>query len=183
MENLYNSNDINVLNIQHTFYVDKNIIVKMFFENNFILKNTYNYKQDSDFYYFIRNNNKLNSKLLTNNIQIKNNLDLKLFYNNLQNKIKKINISSPFFICPSGVYGKMVYYYLNENTKNNVIGFLDSDARKINKRLSGTKCFIYDKKYIQLIENVVILIISERYKIEIINELEIYNKNIDFIIL
>jgi 2-polyprenyl-3-methyl-5-hydroxy-6-metoxy-1,4-benzoquinol methylase len=184
MESLYKSNDINVLNIQHTFYIDTNFIVKMFSDCNFIIKNIYNYKKDSNFYHFIKDNNTINTKIkLFNDNSFKNKLNLEDFYNNLKNKIKTIDINKPFFICPSGVYGKMVYYYLNENTQKNIIGFLDSDSRKINKRLSGTNCKIFNKTHIKSFEQVTILIISERYKVEIICELKNYNDNIEYIFL
>jgi FlaA1/EpsC-like NDP-sugar epimerase len=158
----------------------------MFSEHNFTIKHFYNYKNDSNFYHFIKNddaNNSTESVQLFDTQLLRNELNLASFYSQLKNKIKSINIQTPFFICPSGVYGKMVYYYLNEDTKKNIIGFLDSDARKINKRLTGTNCTILEKTHIKSLEEVSILIISERYKMEIVDELNKYNDKIQFIFM
>jgi hypothetical protein len=105
-------------------------------------------------------------------------IDQKLFYESIIEKIKNINITEPFFICPSGFYGQFVYFYLNNETKKNIIGFLDGDKFKINKRLSGTKSYIFEKKEIEKYEKITVLVASSKHNTEIIDELLIYNKNI-----
>ena len=59
-----------------------------------------------------------------------------------------------------------------------MIGFLDSDKHKINKRLSGTPYQIYDKAHIKNKENIKVLIIAEKYKEEIKMDLLKYNKDV-----
>ena len=72
---------------------------------------------------------------------------------------------------------------MEKSVKEQIIGFLDSDKHKINKRLSATKCPIYEKEYIKNFENVNVLIIAEKYKNEIVQELLSYNDSINFIFL
>jgi len=179
MENLTKNGDINNLHIQHTFYIDTNFITWLFGEFNFELKNIYNYDNNSVFYHFIRNNNLKNKPI----DDIKNILlieDLKNFYSDVKEKIRQFNLKKPFFVCPSGFYGKIIYHYLSSDIKNNIIGFLDSDCFKINKRLSGTKIFIFDKEYVKNYKHVNVLIIAEKYNKEIKEELLKYNNFINF---
>ena len=184
MENLTKNGDINNLHIQHTFYIDTNFIIRLFKEYNYILKNIFNFEKNSVFYQFVKNNNVDNVIKNIDNYENKNLLEvISRFYLNIKEKIKNININKPFFICPSGFYGKIIYYYLEDNIKENLIGFLDSDQNKINKRLSGTKCLIFSKEYIKNIDNITILVIAEKYKNEIVSELLSYNNNIEFIFL
>lgn len=177
MESLTKLGDINNLNIFHTFYIDTNFITYLFKEYNYELKNVYKYENNSIFYYFMKNENIIVNNLV-NNISLIDNQAI--FYSELKNKINNIIIASPFFICPSGLYGRFVYYYLNENTRKNVLGFLDSDTMKINKRLCGTKCLTYKKEEIVNYERPIILIVSKKHNDELTNELLLYNSNAIF---
>jgi ubiquinone/menaquinone biosynthesis C-methylase UbiE len=183
MEKLIKNNDYNCLNIQHTYYVDTNYMIYLFKQCNFKLNNSYNFENNSVFYHFVKEENVIDDKSIEQFKNISLVLFLKNFYYNLQNKIQNIIINKPFFICPSGFYGQIVYHYLNENTKNNIIGFLDSDKHKINMRLSGTNCIIYNKNYIENMENVEILIIADKYKDEITSELNMFNNKINMHLL
>jgi len=183
MDNLTKDKDINNLNIQHTFYINTPFLKYLFNEFNYNLKNIYNYNNNSIFYHFVKNDNILNNEILKDFRNTDLLYTLNIFYKELKNKIKDININNNFYICPSGFYGKIIYYYLNNETKKNVLGFLDSDNFKINKRLSGTKCFIFKKEIIKDYDNITVLIIAEKYKNEIKEELLSYNNKISFIYL
>lgn len=174
MESLTKLKDINNLNIFHTFYVDTNFITYLFREYKYELKKIDNYINNSIFYYFVKNENIIHNKLISNIDLIDNQTK---FYYELKYKINNITIELPFFICPSGLYGRFVYYYLNENIKKNVLGFLDGDIMKINKRLCGTKCITYKKEEINNYETPIILIVSNKHKDELTNELLSYNND------
>ena len=211
MDGLMQIGDINNINILHTFYINTKFIVYLFQLYGFILKDKYDYTNNSIFYYFVKSSQKLELEYtpLKNSIRTRIDSSTKLpvtdlnkaplwgadsnlhqykqisllkeiptFYETVITKIKSINILNPFYICPSGFYGQFIYFYLNENSKKNVKGFLDGDPFKINKRLSGTPIHIYEKKYISSFENMTILITSAKHHTEIKNELLQYNSNI-----
>jgi hypothetical protein len=178
MDNLTKIGDINNLNIYHTYYINTDIISYLFQLYKFELKDIYYYDNNSIFYYFVKKEKYLIDNLKINNTQIM--MNLKNFYDTLKQKVLSISINSKFFICPSGLYGRFVYFYLNENTQKNVIGFLDSDNMKIGKRLKGTTCNTYNKQYIENAENPIVLIVSKKHQNELIDELTKYNKKIMF---
>lgn len=174
MDSLTKIGDINNLNVYHTFYINTDIITYLFKLYNFVLKEKFYYENNSIFYYFVKEENNL-----IDNLELKNNSDImlhqKIFYDMLKQNIQSINIDSEFFICPSGLYGRFIYFYLNENTRKNVIGFLDSDNMKIGKRLNGTPYYTYNKHHITNINKPIILIASKKHQIELIDELNKYN--------
>ena len=180
MDGLTKNKDVNNLNILHTFYLNSKFLIYIFNEYGYELKDIYNYENNSIFYYFIKTQNTIKN-IEYINIELLE--TIKDFYEDMQKLISNININTKFFICPSGFYGKFIYYYLVSNTKNNVIGFLDSDPKKIGKRLKGTKCKIYEKSIIKNYENITILIVSEKHKNELKKELLTYNNNINFVTL
>lgn len=178
MENLMKNGDINNLNILHTFYIDTRFIVYLFNLYGYKLKTSYNYDNNSEFYYFTNTEHKTIDNCEYKNVKLLTILDE--FYKKSMKNIENITINEKFYICPSGFYGRYIYYYLNSETKNNVIGFLDGDKFKINKRLYGTPVNIFEKQHIKHRDDVSILICSKKHENELKSELEIYNKNIKF---
>lgn len=176
MDNLSKNGDTNNLNILHTFYINTQYIVYLFNEYGFNIKKITNYDNNSNFYYFKRES----CNTITNYKNLELPMQQKIFYENAIENIKNININVPFYICPSGFYGQFIYFNLNDETKNNLIGFLDGDIFKINKRLCGTPVNIFEKKEITKYNNITILIASSKHTNEIQDELLLYNKNIIF---
>lgn len=173
MDGLMTIGDLNNLNILHTFYVNSKYIIYLFYLYGFILKDTYSYTNNSIFYFFVK------SSIIKQHIEYKQPellVSIPDFYINKIHKIQQINIDNPFYICPSGFYGQFVYMYLNENTKKNVLGFLDGHPFKINKRLSGTPLIIYDKT--QIINSKYVLICSSKHFIELTNEFLKINRDV-----
>ena len=181
MNNLYKCKDLNTLFIQHTFYIDTNYLIYLFNKINFVLKKTFNFRKCAIFYHFCREDT------LLSDINIKSNLNLipylREFYTSEQEKINNLVFKHPFYICPSGYYGQIVYNWLNETSKTMALGFLDSDINKINKRLSGTPLTIFEKKYVKDKHNIKVLIIADKYKVEIENELKLLNNDIEIYII
>lgn len=179
MDNLMMNGDLNNLNILHTFYINTQYIVYLFNQNGFNLEKLENYNSNSNFYYFKK-------EVVINAVSYKN-LELptqqRIFYEKSVETIKKITINKPFYICPSGFYGQFIYFHLNNATKQHLLGFLDGDNFKINKRLSGTDLHIFEKGAIAEKPEVVVLISSSKHTTEIRDELLSYNKNITFITL
>jgi len=195
MDDLLKNGDINNLNILHTFYINTQYIVYLFNEYGFSIENMYNYKCNSNFYFFKKNIQRSSVVLLDEEgsnellsreriIQYKNKellLQHKVVYDKFKSDINNIHIDKPFFICPSGFYGQFVYFNLNKETVKNVIGFLDGDIFKIDKRLCGTPLKIFKKSQVDKYDRIIVLISSCKHNNEIQDELLLYNKNIQFV--
>ena len=143
MDNLTINGDINNLNILHTFYLNTQYIANLFSMYGYNIKKIENYDSHSNFYHFKKEN--AISAFSYKNLELP--IKQKLFYEKNIETINSINIDRPFYICPSGFYGQFIYFHLNDETRKNLIGFLDGDKFKIGKRLSGTRLPIFDQEH------------------------------------
>ena len=82
------------------------------------------------------------------------------------------------FICPAGLYGQSIYLYINN--KKNILGFIDNNPNRHNKKLYGTDKLVYSPSSINY-DNSTIIICDCPYKDEIINNLYNISSSIKFI--
>jgi glycosyltransferase involved in cell wall biosynthesis len=97
--------------------------------------------------------------------------DAKYGFENKSSIIEKFKLLVDYVNC----------YFLNDNVKKKIEGFIDGDKFKIGKRVYGTKYYTFEKCEISKYENVNIIICSERYRNEMIDEIKILNKNANVI--
>ena len=95
-------------------------------------------------------------------------------------RFKNIIIKPESFIVPAGLYGQFMSY---SSSPKSIIGFLDNDISKHNKRVYGTLYYVYPFDEILKYDNFTIYIIGGLYNNEIIKQLSSYNKNIEIIIV
>ena len=151
MKKCVENNSICHVSSGHTFYYEEDNIIKLFNEFSYKLKDTYIFDDHSIFFYFslcLEDKFNINNMIIPDKnsiINIKNNLI------NLAKTISSLNFNkdNDIFILPAGGYGSKIYYYLNDNNKNKVIGFLDNDTTKHGKYLYGTSKIIYSLDYIK----------------------------------
>jgi len=178
---LLKRNDSSFLNFEHTFFCPTVYLDYIMNENRYYRNDILNHEGWAIFYSYIKcdkitdsNENKLNLK---NNIHYID--ELKNYLVERENKYKNLEIDNEnkTFIFPAGHYGQLAYYFLNDNIKKNIEGFIDGDKFKIGKRVYGTKYYTFEKCEISKYENVNIIICSERYRNEMIDEIKLLNKN------
>ena len=58
-------------------------------------------------------------------------------------------------ICPSGIYGQYLYYFIKD--KDNILGFIDNNTQRHNKKLYGTGKTIFPTKLIDFTSTHVLL--------------------------
>jgi hypothetical protein len=88
----------------------------------------------------------------------------KIYVDKIQ-QIQQFQVPLNCYIAPSGVYGQFFYYFLNK--KENVVGFLDNNTQRHNKKLYGTDKLVYSPHNIDY-RNVTVIICECPYKDEII---------------
>ena len=178
---LLERNDNSFINFEHTYYCNTSQLDHLMKQCGYYRQNILNFEKWAIFYNYIKDDNVLVDDEVTKNVYL---LDtLKEYFICRENKIKNIKIDNDnkTFICTAGHYGQLVYTFLDENVKNNIIGFLDSDSFKIGKRVYGTKHFTYDKSKLCDYENINVILCAERYRDEIINEILSHNQNTNII--
>lgn len=137
----YINNDIlHLLNIEHTYYVDNNFLVKLFSLYGFSLIEELNHKNHSVLFYFKR------TKIVENfnNIKItfKNkNYDIDLFFTKIFNKIDRFNkiiednVDKDIYIWPSSIH--TIYLCIFGLKYEKIKSFLDNSPNKIGKKVYG----------------------------------------------
>jgi len=182
MEKSLEINDLSFINIGHTFYCKESSVINMFKSYGYICDAKEYFQDHSIFFKFIKTN-------LTSPIVLFNDTDnsinkLKNYFITRENRFKNIEISDnyKYFIAPSSHFGQLIYHYLSRN-KEAIIGFLDSDITKINRRVYGTPLYTFPKNKIVEYknENVAVIISAGIFTNEIKNELQLYHDNILFI--
>jgi FlaA1/EpsC-like NDP-sugar epimerase len=150
-------------------------------ENGYYRNNILNHEEWAIFYSYIRRDNI--KELHNNELNLQNNIhylyEVKNYLVEREKKYKNVKIDNEnkTFIFPAGHYGQLAYYFLNDDIKKKIEGFIDGDKFKIGKRVYGTKYYTFEKYEISKYENVNIIICSERYRNEMIDEIKILNKN------
>jgi hypothetical protein len=136
LEYYKDNKNYHVLNTEHTFYVDNNFIITLLNNYSFKLIEKINYENHSVIFYFNRNENLKNNKLI--NI----NHDITSYYNNLFQYKEKIEmfiktnkkLNKKICIWPCSVHTQFLLIFL----KNLDIDYvLDNSTNKINKYLYG----------------------------------------------
>jgi hypothetical protein len=72
----------------------------------------------------------------------KRNREIIEFLSQFEERIQKIRLDKPTFICPAGHYGQKIYYYL-QGFYPYIKGFIDNDPLKQGLRVYGTPCTVY----------------------------------------
>lgn len=169
---LKNKSSLVFINNQHTFYYDQDSITTLFGSYGFIQKKVFNFKEHSLFFYFEKSNLIIQKSIKPITVE----KELFDHFNLRPLKIKQFNLNKKFYIMPSTTYGQVIYYFLNN--KENVIGFIDNDPDKLNKRTYGTPLLTYLPSILSSNECNDILIIKTLYFNEMYDQIKNINKNI-----
>jgi hypothetical protein len=163
MEYLLESKSYSFLHFEHTYYICK--------ENFNILANNSGWKVGdySDF-----QNHSLFIKLYRDVPSYKNDCivdynKLYDYFSELENKLKNIKISVPSYFFPGGHFGQLLMYYLDSESKKNIINFVDNDITKQGKRIYGTNKTMI--AFNSISQSNTFAILNTPYSEEIINQI------------
>jgi hypothetical protein len=180
MSSLIKNRTIPIVQQEHTFYCDYNDIIYLFSKEKYSCKTSFNFKNHSLFFHFVRNEN----TNLVENFDIKRINENYSVYEYNKNKIKNIrDFDTPFYIVPAGLYGQIIYYFLSDKLKSQTLGFLDNDPSKIGRRLYGTPFSIFKMDKVKEYDSITVLIFNGVYTNEIREQLNSYNKSIKYVYL
>lgn len=122
--------------------------------------------------------------IITKNSNLERIDTIKKMYDNKSKIINNIKLEEKYYIIPASFSGQLIYYNLCDKYKRNILGFLDNDKGKKDKRFYGTNSYIYSmEKVKEYNDNLTILIHNGAYINEIIEQLSMYKSNINFIVI
>lgn len=165
---------------EHTFFCDYDTIVYLFAQGGYFCKSHYYYLEQSIFFHFTIDSHVIPNSSFFDKSRIKLLCDV---YEKNKSSISSISVDNKehIFICPGGIYGQLLYYYLNSDLKRNVIGFLENDPSKIGKRLYGTPFKTFKMNEVKKYESPTILFYKGPYMNEIVQQLNQYNNRIKYV--
>jgi hypothetical protein len=180
MIGLLNENDLSFINFEHTYFCDTVFLDYLFNKYGFYREDIYNYENNSVFYNFVKKEIATD----TENV-IKDNLYLlesvKNYFLNRESIIKNTVLGKETYICPAGHYGQLIYYFLTNENKQKILGFLDGDSFKIGKPVYGTHLNTFKKDKISEYDDIEVIVCSSRYRDEIKSDLLTINENVRII--
>jgi hypothetical protein len=181
MEQLYQSKNISIIHNEHTFFVGDNEIRFLFSKSGYVCKIIKAFKKHSLFYHFIYD---ASSQPLTLYKNMERANYIKSYLKEFEESVSKIVIDKPSFICPAGHYGQKIFYYLQKYSAN-IIGFIDNDISKQDKRVYGTTGLVYSPNILQKYKDTTINVIlyAGPYTEELKNQLNLLHPNIKYIII
>jgi hypothetical protein len=163
---------VSIVFSEHTFFFEKEDIEYMAALYGFECKSFYKFQDHSLFFYLTRNN------AIKKELHVKDEavpLLVEHFFRK-EEKIRKINLEDDTYIMPSHYIGQIIYHFIDKKEK--ILGFLDNDTNKREKRLYGTPCLAYNPSIISEKEKIHVLLINNSYQEEMIAQLKSINQNI-----
>ncbi len=143
LDHYIKNNILNVLTIEHTFFITLDNLIELLKTYNFVLNKHLYFKNHTVMLYFEKkNNNKKNSNKISNN---KKSLEmLNIYFNNIRNTISKINayVESKFkskkvYLWPCSIHN-LYFLKFKEFKIDKISAFLDNSPNKIDKKVYGT---------------------------------------------
>jgi hypothetical protein len=166
-----------LIHSQHTYYCGFDYIIYMFSLYNYKCESFYKYEGEfkSIMFKFVL---EYNSELIL--LPKTDTMLYKQIYIDKFEHLNSIEIPINSYIIPSGIYGQFCYYFLKN--KENIVGFLDNNEKRHNKKLYGTNKNTYSPLNIDY-HNSTIILCDCPYKDEIINGLNKIANSINFIFI
>ena len=175
---------MNVLNLEHTFFVENDFITSVFSNYGFKLVNYYNYDSHAVFFHFERSDEVSPLSLVHRNCDTLVNT----FFNRIENSIKLINdrLSTkgdlPVYIWPSS--HQTQYLFINGLNHTKIDGILDNHPSKINSYLYGydIKCLSF-KEIMTNGKHGLVILNGGCYNPEILKEYETNSFSKEFFVI
>jgi len=166
LKHLLQTDNINLIHIEHTFYFTSIHLFNLFGKYSFHCTSQKEFMNHSHFFCFER------KELIYKQLPYeKNNV---LTYFERRERTLDVDIDTQIWIAPAGHYGYIMYQSLRERgLHQKVKGFLDNDTNKQNKFMKSTSLLIYP--FEQVKNNDTILICSSTYMEEIREQLSKIN--------
>lgn len=180
MEVSLRNSSLSFLHVEHTYYIDRELLEMMFQKHNYVCKNKMEFRDHSFFFHFVLSTASPTFTLQEECVENRKQMFHK-YFKQRDLLYDKYIIQTKFFLVPSGHFGQFLYKLLSVS-KENMLGFLDNDPSKIGKRLYGTNIPTYPMNEVKNYQGPITVVINAGpYCQEIKNQLLGYNPLIEFV--
>jgi len=164
-DKLLKGESLQIINSQHTYSIGIKYMLYMFSLYKYRCDAHYNLSKGvaSNMFKFVLDLEYVEQPIPSTDIAL-----YKQIYIDKIHSISAIEPPPTSYIMPSGIYGQYFYYFLKK--KDNIIGFLDNNSQRHNKKLYGTNKLVYSPMTID--SNATIIVCDCPYKEEIIAQLQ-----------
>lgn len=164
---LLESQSLQIINSQHTFYCDKEYIIYMFSKHGYTCEKVIDYNGEYKSCFFKFSYTCCGeSALPTTDIEL-----YKDIYINRVANIRRLVLPEKTYIMPSGIYGQFLYHFLEQKSHVCLLGFLDNNMSRHGHTLYGTDKHVYHPSKVDLTD-CVIAVCKCPYSSEILAELQ-----------
>jgi hypothetical protein len=172
---LLDKKTIIMIHSQHTFYCGYEYIIYLFSLYHYRCEKMFMCDEipfKSSMFKFVLDETIVHKQIPTTDIVLYKNI----YVDNIA-LLNNIEIPPNTYIAPSGIYGQYLYYFINN--KKNIVGFIDNNKERHNKKLYGTDKLVYSPLNIDLKSNIILC--DCPYKDEIYSELIKLKLNIMYV--
>lgn len=170
MMHLVRSGSSTILHNEHTFFIDKILTEWLFSQYGYTLVKYSEFINHSLFFKFQKNTKSQAPLSLVKRPEIVK--DIYTLFVNDSLRFSNIQIQPYSFILPAGLFGQFV---IHACSPKNIIGFIDNDSTKHNKRVYGTPYNVYPFEELKRYNMCTIYILAGPYKEELIHQIHQYN--------
>lgn len=179
MDSLFERKNIGILHTEHTYFIGYTEAISLFSEFGYTCWTCHRFNDHSYFFHF--------KKGVSAEPYVPNMARLTMIRSIFEDgaaAIKSIQLNGSCFICPAGLYGQRIHYYLKEYSQY-INGFIDNDPLKQGKYLYGTGIQVYPSSVLSAYTSAKISVIlyAGPYTKEIQANLDRIHPNISYITL
>jgi hypothetical protein len=165
MDALCESRNPLVLSNEHTYFVGEREATNLFAEFGFARTATQFFRKHSSFFLF--KNDPSCTFLPWPPSEVSNSSVVLSILDEFKSRMAALRVSSPFFICPAGMYGQLIYKHLGQNEPL-LEGFLDNDTAKQGHRVYGSPKHVSPVSILSdLVGDVAVLMFAGIYSTEL----------------
>lgn len=161
----------NFLNFEHTYFLSEDYCENILSRNNFFMLNKVYFLEDHSIFYAFEKRDNVNITKLKENLFVTNKELFLNYINHLKSLVEKVNKKLENIEgCQLYLFGAHIFSQIMINIglkTGNIIGLLDNDKNKNNKRLYGTGLKVYSPKILKNCNNPIVILYCGVYDNEI----------------
>lgn len=165
-----------LLHNEHTYYIDRYLLEWLFLQCGFVLAEFYEFQHHSLFFHFRRKEDATQPYVLESRPHIVEQIHASLRRDDL--RFQHVTIQPNSFVIPAGLFGQFFYYSC---ASHNLLGFLDNDPSKQNRRVYGTPHWVFPFSKLAEYDACTVYVFAGPYTAEIVRQLQGISSTVEIV--